>query len=90
MYTMYSFYFKSLRELINLDTVFIHVFCNSFNSGDVTNLLEYETERQRAVVPMMVATDLLNRLFSTSSALPTAARTAGLLAVNAAIPLKVT
>lgn len=58
-------------------------------SGDVTNLLEYETERQRSVVPMMVATDLLNRLFSTSSSLPTAARTAGLLAVNAAIPLKV-
>ncbi|XP_031550117.1 ubiquinone biosynthesis monooxygenase COQ6, mitochondrial-like [Actinia tenebrosa] len=56
--------------------------------GNVAHLQEYETERQRAVVPMIVATDLLNRLFSTSSILPVAARTAGLLATNALMPLK--
>lgn len=57
--------------------------------GNVVHLQEYETERQRAVVPMIVATDLLNRLFSTSSMLPVAARTAGLWATNALLPLKV-
>ncbi|XP_001636145.2 ubiquinone biosynthesis monooxygenase COQ6, mitochondrial [Nematostella vectensis] len=56
--------------------------------GSLDHLLQYETERQRSVVPMMAAVDFLKRLFSTSHALPVAARTLGLLTTNALTPVK--
>ncbi|XP_065063236.1 ubiquinone biosynthesis monooxygenase COQ6, mitochondrial-like [Rhopilema esculentum] len=56
--------------------------------GDLDHLLEYETMRQREVVPMMTAIDTLKRLFSTSFFPFVFARTIGLQATNALTPLK--
>eukprot|EP00040_Diaphanoeca_grandis_P013417 m.67815 g.67815 ORF g.67815 m.67815 type:complete len:493 (-) comp23873_c0_seq2:37-1515(-) len=56
--------------------------------GDVHSLLEYERTRQRAVLPVMAATDFFKRIFSTSNATTTAIRSLGVLGTNAFSPLK--
>jgi len=61
---------------------------NGSDIGDLDHLLEYETRRQREVIPMMTAIDTLKRLFSTSFFPFVFARTLGLQATNALTPLK--
>lgn len=51
--------------------------------------MEYETERQRHIVPVMATVDSLNRLYTSSFAPFILARTLGLQAVNSVNPVKV-
>jgi 2-octaprenylphenol hydroxylase len=50
--------------------------------------MAYERDRQRAVVPVMWATDMFKRLFSTSDPLVTAVRGLGMSSTNVIAPLK--
>ena len=61
---------------------------NGMDIGSINPLLEYETERQRAVLPVMCLTDGLNRLYSASWTPIVLARCLGLQATNALGPLK--
>ena len=56
--------------------------------GDVHTLLEYERARQRAVLPVMAATDVFKKLFSTDDAAVAALRGIGVLGTNLLGPLK--
>lgn len=58
--------------------------------GSLEHLLTYETKRQQSVIPMITAIDALKRLYSTSSPLPVLARSVGLIATSALLPIKVT
>uniref|UniRef100_A0A4W4GCA6 Ubiquinone biosynthesis monooxygenase COQ6, mitochondrial n=1 Tax=Electrophorus electricus TaxID=8005 RepID=A0A4W4GCA6_ELEEL len=61
---------------------------NGKDLGEMQHLLEYETERQRHNLPMMAATDLMKRLYSTNAAPMVLLRTLGIQATNALPPLK--
>lgn len=50
--------------------------------GNVQHLLNYQSERQRKNLPVMVTLDLLNRFYSTQLAPIVALRSIGLNAVN--------
>ena len=50
--------------------------------------LEYETKRQRNVIPVMTIIDSLKRLYSTDNPAVVLARSLGLQATNALEPLK--
>jgi len=56
--------------------------------GDINGLVEYERQRQRAVVPVMAATDFFKRIFSTSHPTVSWLRGIGVLAVDRAGPIK--
>ena len=58
------------------------------DAGNVHQLLPYERDRQRAVVPVMWATDVFKRLFSTSDPIVSAVRGFGMSSTNALGPLK--
>lgn len=58
------------------------------DAGNVHQLLPYERDRQRAVVPVMWATDVFKRLYSTSDPLVSAIRGFGMSSTNALAPLK--
>uniref|UniRef100_A0A665WZF6 Ubiquinone biosynthesis monooxygenase COQ6, mitochondrial n=1 Tax=Echeneis naucrates TaxID=173247 RepID=A0A665WZF6_ECHNA len=62
---------------------------NGKDLGAMQHLLEYETERQRHNLPMMVAIDLMKRLYSTNSVPVVLLRTLGLQATNMLPALKV-
>ena len=53
-----------------------------------TAFARYERDRQRAVVPVVMATDAFKRLFSTASPLVAAARNLGMTGTHALGPLK--
>ena len=57
--------------------------------GSIHHLLEYETARQRHVIPMMATIDALSRLYGTTFTPVVLARTLGLQATNALKPVKV-
>lgn len=61
---------------------------NGQDIGALNHLLRFETQRQRAVVPVMALTDGLVRLYSTDWTPFVLARTLGLQATNAVEPLK--
>uniref|UniRef100_A0A665WYS5 Ubiquinone biosynthesis monooxygenase COQ6, mitochondrial n=1 Tax=Echeneis naucrates TaxID=173247 RepID=A0A665WYS5_ECHNA len=61
---------------------------NGKDLGAMQHLLEYETERQRHNLPMMVAIDLMKRLYSTNSVPVVLLRTLGLQATNMLPALK--
>ncbi|XP_036590202.1 ubiquinone biosynthesis monooxygenase COQ6, mitochondrial [Trichosurus vulpecula] len=68
-----------------------HLSTAAFNGkdlGSLSHLTEYETERQRHNVPLIAATDLLKRLYSTTLSPLVLLRTWGLQATNAIPPLK--
>ncbi|PFX29411.1 Ubiquinone biosynthesis monooxygenase COQ6 [Stylophora pistillata] len=56
--------------------------------GSLEHLLTYETKRQQSVVPMITAIDALKRLYSTSNPIPVLARSVGLIATSAMLPIK--
>lgn len=56
--------------------------------GSLEHLLTYETKRQQSVVPMITAIDALKRLYSTSNPIPVLARSVGLIATSAMLPVK--
>eukprot|EP00041_Stephanoeca_diplocostata_P014122 m.253668 g.253668 ORF g.253668 m.253668 type:complete len:477 (+) comp19589_c0_seq4:407-1837(+) len=56
--------------------------------GDIHALMAYERTRQRAVLPVMAATDFFKRVFSTSDPIVVAARSLGVTGTNALGPLK--
>ena len=58
-------------------------------TGAVTYLKEYETSRQRKVLPTMATVDGLQRLYSTDLTPFVMLRSLGLQTVNALKPLKV-
>lgn len=57
-------------------------------AGSIGSLTEYETRRQRHVVPVMMVIDALKRLYSTTNPAAVFARSLGLQATNALKPLK--
>ncbi|XP_071794453.1 ubiquinone biosynthesis monooxygenase COQ6, mitochondrial-like [Asterias amurensis] len=56
--------------------------------GCQSHLLEYETSRQRNIIPVVAAIDSLKRLYSTDNPAVVIARSLGLQATNALEPLK--
>uniref|UniRef100_A0A8C6RA77 Ubiquinone biosynthesis monooxygenase COQ6, mitochondrial n=1 Tax=Nannospalax galili TaxID=1026970 RepID=A0A8C6RA77_NANGA len=69
-----------------------HLSTAAFNGkdlGSMSHLTGYETDRQRHNTALLVATDILKRLYSTSAMPPVLLRTWGLQATNAVSPLKV-
>nr|XP_054758264.1 ubiquinone biosynthesis monooxygenase COQ6, mitochondrial-like [Lytechinus pictus] len=56
--------------------------------GSVSHLEEYETERQRHVLPVMGTIDVLKRLYSTSNPAAVLIRSLGLQVTNALGPVK--
>lgn len=56
--------------------------------GGIHQLLPYERDRQRAVVPVLLATDVFKRLFSTANPVVSAIRGLGMQGTDAAAPLK--
>ncbi|OQV20177.1 Ubiquinone biosynthesis monooxygenase COQ6, mitochondrial [Hypsibius exemplaris] len=56
--------------------------------GSLPHLLQYETQAQRTVVPVMAAVDSLHRLYSTQWTPAVVLRSLGLNLVNACEPLK--
>jgi len=57
--------------------------------GRVRRLLDYETERQRSVIPMLAAIDSLEYLYGLSSSNPLVKlRTLGVNAVNSSTTMK--
>lgn len=56
--------------------------------GSISGLTDYETQRQRHVVPIMMVIDALKRLYSTTNPAAVLARSLGLQATNALKPLK--
>ncbi|XP_036849720.1 ubiquinone biosynthesis monooxygenase COQ6, mitochondrial isoform X1 [Manis javanica] len=68
-----------------------HLSTAAFNGkdlGSMSHLTSYETDRQRHNTALLVATDLLKRLYSTSTTPLVLLRTWGLQATNAVAPLK--
>ncbi|XP_029410303.1 ubiquinone biosynthesis monooxygenase COQ6, mitochondrial isoform X4 [Nannospalax galili] len=68
-----------------------HLSTAAFNGkdlGSMSHLTGYETDRQRHNTALLVATDILKRLYSTSAMPPVLLRTWGLQATNAVSPLK--
>ncbi|XP_060031458.1 ubiquinone biosynthesis monooxygenase COQ6, mitochondrial isoform X2 [Erinaceus europaeus] len=68
-----------------------HLSAAAFNGkdlGSMSHLTGYETDRQRHNTALLVATDLLKRLYSTSVTPLVLLRTWGLQATNAVSPLK--
>ncbi|XP_021565273.1 ubiquinone biosynthesis monooxygenase COQ6, mitochondrial isoform X2 [Carlito syrichta] len=68
-----------------------HLSTAAFNGkdlGSMSHLTSYETERQRHNTALLAATDLLKRLYSTSTTPLVLLRTWGLQATNAISPLK--
>lgn len=61
---------------------------NGTDIGSLRHLLEYETERQRQVIPIMAAVDCINRLYSTSFAPIVLLRSIGCQATNSLHPIK--
>jgi hypothetical protein len=58
-------------------------------SGAIDHLMEYETERQRHNVPVMLTVDALSKLYGSNFMPLVVARTLGLQTVNALEPIKV-
>lgn len=58
-------------------------------TGALGHLMEYETERQRYVIPTLATVDGLNRLYSNAWTPLVLLRSVGLQATNALRPLKV-
>ena len=58
-------------------------------AGDVQELYEYESERQKHNLATMAAIDGLHRLYSTTATPIVLLRSIGLSSVNALTPLKV-
>lgn len=56
--------------------------------GDINGLIDYERRRQRAVVPVMAATDFFKRVFSTPHPAVAWLRGVGVLAVDRLGPVK--
>ena len=70
-------------------TFWITHYCRSFLiTGCQSHLLEYETSRQRNIIPVVAAIDSLKRLYSTDNPAVVIARSLGLQATNALEPLK--
>ena len=59
------------------------------NIGSLEHLLAYETERQRAVVPMMAGIDGLNRIYSSQNPLLVLFRSFGCNTLQSLSPVKV-
>ena len=59
------------------------------HAGSLSYLKEYETSRQRKVLPVMATIDGLQRLYNTDMTGVVMLRSLGLQAVNALTPLKV-
>ena len=57
-------------------------------TGSLPHLLDYETERQRHIIPIMAAVDGLQRLYSTDNQAVVLVRSLGLQATNAMTFLK--
>ncbi|XP_002736637.1 ubiquinone biosynthesis monooxygenase COQ6, mitochondrial-like [Saccoglossus kowalevskii] len=75
-------------DVASLRDILVEAVKNAEDLGALPHLLDYETERQKHVVPIMATVDGLKRLFSTDAAPAVLLRSLGLQATNAFKPLK--
>ncbi|KAH3852894.1 ubiquinone biosynthesis monooxygenase COQ6, mitochondrial-like [Dreissena polymorpha] len=75
-------------DVIKLSEVIAKAAANGSDLGSLTYLKEYETSRQRKVLPVMATIDGLQRLYSTDATPIVLLRSLGLQATNALGPLK--
>ncbi|XP_059157238.1 ubiquinone biosynthesis monooxygenase COQ6, mitochondrial-like [Physella acuta] len=73
-------------DVENLNEVLTKAAHNGADLGSLTHLLQFETERQRHIVPVMLTIDALQRLYSTEFTPLVLARSLGLHAVHS-IPI---
>ncbi|XP_013400796.1 ubiquinone biosynthesis monooxygenase COQ6, mitochondrial [Lingula anatina] len=71
-----------------LRDVLVQCLCNGGDLGSLSHLLQYETSRQRKVLPVMFAMDGLKRLYGTDFPPVVVLRTLGLQATNSMKSLK--
>lgn len=75
-------------DVVCLKEILVQSALRGEDLGSLGSLTEYETQRQRHVVPVMMVIDALKRLYSTTNPAAVLARSLGLQATNALKPLK--
>lgn len=86
------YYFSSPWQRTSPERVFeenCFTYLILFYAGSIVHLLNFETERQRVVVPMMAACDGIYRLYSNRNPALVLFRSLGCQAVQSLSPIKV-